>query len=158
MARRHSHRDFLLSAGFLLIAGCSSNEDMWTKMRPKVVPATGTVLYKGAPVADATVTFNNKDVGRSAFAKTDANGVFRLTTFKEGDGAAPGQQQVTVRKTELIPGKSLPPADASESMYPPIVLPERWLIPQRYSHPESSELTVEVVAGGENEFVLKLED
>lgn len=143
--------------GMLLTLGCSSSADKWTEMRPKVVPVTGTVLYNGQPLANATVTFTNSSAGRSAFANTDANGNFTLTTFKSGDGAVPGLQQVTVRKSEVLPGKA-PAVDASESLHLPPPPEERWLIPKRYGKVETSGLTAEVKDSGKNSIVLELKD
>jgi hypothetical protein len=49
-------------------------------------------------LAGATVTFLpvNEKEGRAAGGRTQADGSFRLTTFKIDDGALPGQYRVTV--------------------------------------------------------------
>lgn len=71
-----------------IIIGCSG-QDASLKGRPKVVAAMGTVLYKGAPLADASVIFTNLESATTAYAQTDSAGNFKLTTFNKGDGAAP---------------------------------------------------------------------
>jgi hypothetical protein len=152
-----SHRFWPFLALLLAAAaGCSSG-DTWTEKRPKVVPVTGTVLYNGKPLANATVTFTNSSAGRSAFANTDANGNFTLTTFNPGDGAVPGHQQVAIRKTETLPTKA-PATDASESLNLPPTPDERWLIPKHYGKVETSGLTAEVSDSGKNAIVLELKD
>jgi hypothetical protein len=41
--------------------------------------------------------------GHPATAVSDANGEFRLTTFKRGDGALPGRYKIMVTKTDALP-------------------------------------------------------
>ena len=72
------------------------------------VAVRGRVLLDDVPVAGATVMLMPVDGGHPAHGPTDANGVFRLTTFKHGDGALPGQYKIVVTKTDAIP----PPPEA----------------------------------------------
>jgi len=154
-----------------LAAGCGRYRDQWTEQRPKTVPVTGEVLYKGAPLADAVVTFTNREAGRSATGTTDRNGRFRLTTFEKNDGAVPGKQEVSIRKgVPEIPGTNLTGMTKEELQAAlnkmseaelralPLKSQLRWEIPERYGSPETSGLTAEVVDGGENHFRFELRD
>lgn len=161
-ARRHNLlASLLLSAGLLLtvglFAGCSpTDEDQWTKQRPPVVPVTGTVLYQGTPVEGASVTMMNADTSTGGSGLTDAEGRFRLTTFKDGDGAAPGMQQVIIRKVEIIDRRQ-PGVDYSTTSEPAPPPEERWLIPERYSRYNTSGLKAEVTVGAKNDFTFELQ-
>ena len=74
-------------------AGCGSGP----------VPVRGRVLLDEVPVPGATVLLVPAEGGHPAWGRTDADGVFRLTTFKQNDGALPGKYTVVVTKTEAIP-------------------------------------------------------
>jgi hypothetical protein len=76
-----------------VVAGCGGGP----------VAVRGRVLLDNVPVAGATVLLVPAKGGHPAQGFTDANGVFRLTTFKPDDGAFPGQYKVVVTKTEAIP-------------------------------------------------------
>lgn len=130
-------------------------------------PVTGSVKYKGAAVADATVTFipltgtvplGSKDpatAGRTAVAKTDASGEFKLTTVKPNDGALPGDYKITVTKIE-----SSAPATQSTDIAapPPKVTPPKSLVPAKYGSAEATALKATVKKGGPNRVDLTLED
>ena len=67
------------------------------------VPVRGRVLLDDTPVAGATVTLLPIEGGHPAAGLTDANGAFRLTTFKRDDGALPGRYKIVVTKTDALP-------------------------------------------------------
>ena len=70
-------------------------------------------------------------------------GRFTLTTFDKGDGCRIGRAQVVVQKQSFhynAKGEGI----------------TTYLVPQKYGIPGQSGLDVEVVAGGENDFPLKL--
>lgn len=141
----------------LLILGCSPGQDQWTKSRPKVVPVQGTILYKGAPLADATVTFTNKESATTAYARSGPDGKFNLTTFTNGDGAAPGKQEVSIRKVLLI-DKAKKGTDTGASSEIPPLPEERWLIPQKYGNPDTSGLGLDIPDAGNQKLILDLKD
>ena len=101
------HKKFvLLAVGAMLIAtiGCGADH-------PPVEVVTGTVMYNGAPLAGATVSFHPDtqntlgSTSRVSSGETDPQGVFRLmTNYMDGgsitqlDGAPPGTYKVTVTK------------------------------------------------------------
>lgn len=145
-----------------LAAGCGgSSSDQWLKDRPPVFPVQGKVLYKGAPVAEAMVSFGNPDPKkvRGASGQTDQNGEFRLTTFSPGDGAVVGEYQVTILKATVV-GEDLSYYDQNSPNYgkdpPPTTL--KYLVPEKYSKFKTSGLTAKVSDSGENDVVFELKD
>lgn len=119
------HKKLLvLAVGAMLIATVGCGSDL-----PPVEIVTGTVMYNGAPLAEATVTFHPSeanDLGaasRASSGETDAQGVFRLTTnYVDGtsiiklDGAPSGTYSVTVAKLKkkVYADVGGAPADVSE--------------------------------------------
>lgn len=68
---------------------------------PAVHYVEGVVLLEGEPVDGATVGFSPIEGGLPAFGRTDAKGVFKLTTVRgggQGKGAMTGSYAVTVKK------------------------------------------------------------
>lgn len=82
----------LLAIAVLTVAGCAGAQ--------KPVKVEGTVTLDGKPLAGATVAFvPAADKGRAAAGRSDADGSFRLTTYRTDDGALPGEYVVTVSVT-----------------------------------------------------------
>jgi hypothetical protein len=64
---------------------------------PRTIPVSGTVTYKGKPVANANVSFAPEDPsGLIATGVTDSSGHFKLGTLAAEDGAIVGKYRVTV--------------------------------------------------------------
>jgi hypothetical protein len=143
----------------LPLAGCGSNAPPGAK---PTKPVKVTVTYKGAPVSDADVSFIYQGPDQIyAFGKTDAQGVARLKTYVEGDGAVLGTHKVTIIKVETVGEK--PAADQDSPDYapptgnePPTKLMHH--IPTKYDNPGSSGLTAEVTSSGPNDFKFDLTD
>jgi hypothetical protein len=125
----------ILAVALLLLAtGCGSN-------RPAVAPVRGSITIDGRPVTVGRIMFYPKE-GRAATAPINPDGTYVLTTFDAEDGALPGMHKVTVISTELV----APPPPRPDEEYKvdgkmPIV---KWLVPQRYSDPTTSDLKAEV--------------
>ena len=138
-------RTVLPALGAALLAawlgGCGSSQ-------PKTLPVTGTVFYRGAAVEGAEVMFMATD-GPSARGTTDAQGRFRLMTFKPGDGAVAGSYKVAVTKREEMPDPKQPDSPYKLT---------RDLLPARYRNPAQTDLTAEVKAGQPNDFRFELVD
>ncbi len=118
----------LLAAG--AIAGCGP------KLPPRV-PVEGSVTLDGQPVAGASITFTPVEKGPAASAASDENGRFTLSTFKQGDGAVPGQHRITVVQVETTgpPEDEQGEGEEGETVFG---------VPRKYAHPETSGLEVEV--------------
>lgn len=113
-----------------VLVGCSQPDG------PTRYPVTGQVLYQGQPVAEARVVFHPQAEQEAELpkpqAETDADGRFRLTTLKPGDGALPGLYAITVELRQL------------RTIGEETVRDGRNLLPARYSDPAKSDLTYEV--------------
>ena len=148
--------------------GCGGSD------RPGTSPVTGTVTVSGSPVSGASVTFYPLDDGnRTAFAVTNDQGEFSLTTFDDGDGAIPGQYKVAIRqemiKNEIDPGQLTPNgggnAEAGMDMYKKMMVgakPESstqstGAVPGKYGDPNTSGLQRTVEDSDDNEFNFKLD-
>lgn len=83
----------LIGPALLLAIGCSDSGI------GKLYPVSGTVKYKGEPVAKARINFVPKSGGSNTHGSygTVTDGKFSsVTTLTEGDGALPGEYFVTV--------------------------------------------------------------
>jgi serine/threonine-protein phosphatase CPPED1 len=114
-----------------------------------VTLVSGKVFYRGSPVPGAEIVFRpvrgagQRQAG-SATGRVEADGSFRLTTYRAFDGAVAGEHQVSLTW--------YPPASANGGPRVGNRLPER------YARPETSKLTATVTSGGRNEFVFELSD
>jgi hypothetical protein len=115
----------------LVLASCSG--------RPKLQKVSGKVLVDGEPAQGAIVTLHPIDEV-NANAKilptgvVGLDGVFQLTTYKDGDGAPQGKYQVTISWTKTE--KELDPESDERG--------EVLMIPTRYTVASKSGLTAEV--------------
>jgi len=144
-------RPMLLVATCLLLAGCGAAEDKWTANRKATYPVKGVVLQEGTPVAGATVMFRSGSEKVAASGVTDDEGEFELTTYESNDGAVAGQHQVIVQKYDP---RSMP-ENVNLDEVDEVPEPEM-LTPKQYADFETSDLTVEVTADGENAITLDL--
>lgn len=147
----------------VLVAGCSSGGG--SGEAPEGVDlhaASGKVLFKGQPIEGATVNFEptgptTTGLGRGAFARTDADGMFELRTFAEAEGAVAGDYFVTVTKTAVEGNLSNEEMDRLTNSGQPIPPPvTRSLLPPKYGDPTQSGLAASVKADGENQFEFAL--
>lgn len=145
MARTPLSATFVLAG--LLLAGCGGGS--------KNAAVSGTVTYKGKPVAKANVSFTPVDSkGLAAGGLTDASGYFTLGSLGANDGAAPGQYRVSV----IARGPDRPPKPGETgSGMPGEMMPGDPVIPTKYFQPESSGLTFEVKRGS-NRFDIEIKD
>ena len=103
-------------------------------------------MCEGCPLAGAQVVFHlvnpeTKNLTRAGDAVTEGDGTFVLSTYQANDGAPAGEYKVTV-----FYGK--------EQFNPNDLIPNH-PIPEKYSKPETSDLTA-VVKSGKNEITLEL--
>jgi len=146
-----------LALGTLLLAvgGCSGKQDA---DRPATYAVTGTVTQNGKPIEGAMVKFELTNGSRSAVGKTDANGVYTLTTFDPNAGALAGSYRVSILKYETPPP---PPATSPAEYVPPEMqpkpIPPKNLLPAKYADGKTSGLTATVTESGENKFDFNLQ-
>jgi len=116
---------------------------------PELAPVTGRVFLDGVAVVDAGVLFAPTSQGPAASGSTSADGSFRLRTGSE-DGALVGSHRVVISKAETR-GISADADGLSGA-----ISDGGWqfieYLPARYSRPDTSGLTAEVVANSNNEF------
>jgi hypothetical protein len=124
-------------------------------------------MYRGQPVAGATVSFLGRNSPRIASGETDEQGQFQLTTFEANDGAVLGTHIVTVYK----PAETIEPIGIDPNLDPQSYAAAMdraaaraikaqaagSLLPARYVDPKTSDLRFDVVAG-ENYCELNLAD
>lgn len=93
---------FAAASLLMLAAGCGGGG-------PEVVPVTGTLTYKGKAVPNALLHFL-PEKGRQSWAKTDAEGRFKVHYDKQQDGAVVGKHKVWVEYKAGSPAEEdLPP-------------------------------------------------
>ncbi len=119
---------------------------------PSTSKVTGTVTYKGAPLANVNVTFTPEE-GRPGTGTTDDQGRYRLTTFEPNDGAVPGTHRVTI-----TPGPTSEPPPMPESSEQARASAPAAPFPARYMRPDDSGLTATVESGKTGEFDFNLVD
>jgi len=148
---------FSLTCG---LVGCNSSD------QPATFPVRGRVVYKGAPIVGASITFLGTGAPRAATGRTDESGSFQLTTFETNDGAVPGTHEVTIKKYTTDPPAMPTPEQvekdpAASDRYTMAMV--RWTqsaklaLPKKYSERATSGLHYEVNAG-DNNFSIQLAD
>lgn len=122
-----------LFALILLLGSLNGCGPSPVEIRAVVVPAKGTLKYKGQPVAGAQLTFLNAEFEEPGLAQTDGNGKFRCMTNDSSEGIRPGEYVV-------------------------VVTHPKGGVPAKYAKADTSPLSVTVAEDDANEFPLKLED
>jgi hypothetical protein len=116
----------------LVCVGCGSSG---------VAPVSGTVMLDGKPLETGAI-MTLPEAGRGAQGRIQ-NGRFQLSTFGTNDGALLGTHKVAVSASEPSRGSG-PEAQVG-----------KLLVPQRYTNPDASGLTIDVQRGN-NEVELRL--
>lgn len=136
------------------LIGCSKGS-----ARPKVIPVSGTIKFKGAPVPNATVTFLPEGSSpRNPFGTTDANGNFKLTSYDTDDGAVAGDYVVVIVAGVAADGKKPEERTAQDliNMGPGGKIENQTVVPEKYKDKKTSGLKRSVVAGDSNVFNIDL--
>jgi len=133
-----------------LIAGCGGNSGPVAETVP-VVTAAGTLTFQGKPLEHYQVMLFPQD-GRPAAGMVDAAGKFVLGTNQPGDGAPAGTHRLAV--TWVGPPSTDPGQGVMEFTPPP---PPKIKIPEKYTNPETSGITVEVPESGSDAIVIELQ-
>jgi len=114
----------LLPALFLVLGGCTAEKPSGT--------VSGTVKYKGAPVASGNVNFVDPAKGTASQAKLDGSGNFTL----------PGTLEAGTYKVYINPPipEQLPPGQAPKKV-------AKLDLPPKYQDPGQTPVSKEVKAG-----------
>jgi hypothetical protein len=147
MREAMTRRDRTLLAGWglfaLLISGCGGL---------RYAPVSGRVTVNDQPVTEGVIMFTPVEPGPTAVGAIQPDGTFTLTTVKPGDGTVVGQHRVTIQATRAAPGsmveaKSLEEESVQAAKRGKILVPGAvtWLVPQKYSRLETSDLSAEVL-------------
>jgi hypothetical protein len=83
----------LLQAAVLASMGCRQ------QVQPEIFAVEGVLTVNGEPAANASLAFHPRDRGINVccpVGRTDARGVFHLTTHSQFDGAPAGDYAVTI--------------------------------------------------------------
>ena len=95
--------------------------------------------------------------GRRARGVIQSDGTFRLTTIETGDGALTGEYRITVVAYAPHPGEPGRTEPAETVTRVPATIKRGFLIPERYTNPETSGLrdTVNKQHSGYKELILE---
>ncbi len=140
-----------ITAAILVALGCSG-KDRWQAGRPPVVESAGMITHDGKPLPDAVITLLPVAGAHSAYARSDAEGKFTLTTFDANDGAVAGDYKVTV--TCIVVEHEPNPKDPEH--LPSLHHAEYSLIPEDCADQAKTPLALTIPAGGSKEFILAL--
>lgn len=159
-----NRRLFLMSGCLLVLTtGCS---DPRPEGLPELHPATITVMQDGAPLSGAAVTLVPQDPALTrwpAGGTTNDSGVVDLYTHSTFPGAPAGTFKVTVSKTttEGDPKPTHPGPNATHeqlSAYDRAMKTGTFetfqVVAAEHRMPSTTQLSIEVTAGGPNEFTL----
>jgi hypothetical protein len=127
--------------GVALLLGCNA--------KPAVAPVSGKILYNGQPLPYGNVVFQPSK-GQPAGGAIQSDGSFRLSTFREYDGAIVGPHKVRVacyasQRPSAKANKGGGEATLGES-----------LIPSQYNFADSSGLAADIKPGGNDSLVFEL--
>lgn len=129
-----------------------------------VYPTSGTVTMFGKPLSGATVSFAPQGDQPTAYATTDAEGKYQLTTYEFGDGAAEGTYKVVISKATAAAAES-GGGGGGEGAHDDVVIESHAggnvttseVVPAQYTTSRDTPLTAEVKADGENVFPFVIE-
>lgn len=144
-----------------ILAGCSGGDE-WTRRQPATVTADGVVTLDGEPVDGASIIIAPQPPNQhAANALTDSNGRFSLAAFPNKPGAVPGIYKVRVAKTievDANPVKIDLGEDAAHAAAEDPSANVTWMsvLPEKYSNPETSGITVEIPAEGAENLKIEL--
>lgn len=129
----------------ILTAGCGDAPES----RLSLIPVTGEVRVKGQPALGSEIMLHPiggpaADAGLYPYGIADESGTFSITSYEQGDGAPPGDYQVTV----VWPDSSYQPetpAELDEFHGGGGQTPDK--LRGRYAEPQGSGLKVAVTPG-----------
>jgi len=154
---------YSLCLSLFFLTGCRQESRI-----PGLVQARGVVLYDNAPVEGASLTFypesavsgaGGSSEQRPATAVSDASGRFAMMTLQPNDGVFPGKYTVVISKD--IPERVYTNEEMQEFFRQgrPTPIPKsNNELPEKYSHPETSPLKVDLGPKGDKALKFELDD
>lgn len=127
----------------VVVAGCDSN--------PRRVPVSGLVTYQDAPLRWGVIQLDPIDGGPPGLGEIQSDGTFRVTTFREFDGAVPGSYRVSF----LVFPFDGPPAIYGRTQKG--AKKKNDFLPVKYTDPQRSGLQV-IINDRDNHLELHLTD
>lgn len=118
-----------------VLAGCGEGG------KEKVAKVSGKLSYKGAALANVTITFTPAK-GRPATGETDAEGKFKLSTFGKDDGAVFGKHKITLADKPAGGPPPMPGTPEASTAAAPV---DRF--PAKYKDVNTTTLEFEVKSG-----------
>ena len=120
---------------------------------------SGTVTYKGAPVAKGDITFHPVDLNKSGVRQATGpikDGKYTLSTANAGsnDGALPGDYNVTIISRDVPDVGSHQGGAAKQDDVAKANAKAKKLVPSKYEIPSTTPLTNVKVPGGKYDFEL----
>jgi hypothetical protein len=130
---------------FLCAPGCS--DDGFGKRHP----VSGTVTYKGQPLATGSINFVPEDPAGQPASGSIVNGKYNLTTHTPDDGALPGNYKVMVSSFDMAKvQEEANKAGGVQNAMPDqtaVAQAQKSLIPEKFGSFEGSGLKATVKAG-----------
>lgn len=133
----HPSNSFLgavaLVLALLVLAGCGDGQ-------PEMIPIQGEVTYNGKPLTEGTVHYmpRQRGEGQQASGGIGPDGEFQMTTRQRGDGVKPGEYLLSVYAMAPHPGE---PTSREEIEAMGGKIERGFLIPEKYTDPQTSGLT-----------------
>jgi len=127
----------------VLAAGCGSSDNV------TVYPVKGKITFNGKPLVGTgaiSLIPTGNQAGAAAGGEITEDGTYELTTYKPGDGSMPGEFRVVIHQVVFQEGANTEDGAATGSAAAPPPVPEADRIPEIYSHPKNSPLTMKVEA------------
>lgn len=125
----------IVSLGVIFLVGCQQHSSR------QCHPVTGKVTFKGQPVAEGRIRFNNQQAGVDATATLQPDGSYEIV-MAEGKGLPEGTYAVAVLPP-VVKAPLGPMTSVKQQAYPSI--------PNKYRTPSTSGLSF-VVKSDENRF------
>lgn len=135
--------------GLAVLSGCGGEDN------GVLIPVSGTVTYKGAPLTKGEVNFIPvATTGRGAHGTIGEDGRFTLSSYGVDDGAHPGKYKVTViSRGDDLP---IPAKKKGKMMEEDMQGTGKLLIPSKYTQPMTSDLDADVPTVGTSDFKFDL--
>jgi hypothetical protein len=142
-----TRRSIFIAVVFLV--GCGKGPSDVGMPKQPTVPVSGILTYRGKAVGNASVTLFSLDGKIASRGRTDAAGIFNLSTYADKDGTPPGKYKVVAAVSgtkEIEPGVLAPEPEGGFKS----------VIPAKYANAATTDVIVDVKEQGKNELAIDL--